>query len=40
VLGTHPTGSGPAGIVFDGIHIWVANSGSNTITRYEPGALS
>jgi hypothetical protein len=36
VLSTHPTGPSPISIVFDGIRLWVANSGSNTVTVYHP----
>jgi DNA-binding beta-propeller fold protein YncE len=31
--GTFAVGSNPLGMVFDGAHIWVANSGDDTVTR-------
>ena len=32
-LGTFRTGQRPTGITYDGTNIWVANSGSNTVTK-------
>jgi YVTN family beta-propeller protein len=29
-------GHGPAGIAFDGVNIWVANNGSNSVTAVRP----
>lgn len=31
--GEFATGSGPYGVAFDGDHVWVANSGSDTVTK-------
>ena len=33
VLGTFSVGSAPIGVAFDGIHIWVASSGGNFVTK-------
>jgi len=33
ILGTFAVGSVPIGVAFDGANIWVANSGSNTVTK-------
>jgi DNA-binding beta-propeller fold protein YncE len=33
-LGTFPVESGPDGIAFDGANIWVANAGSNTVSKF------
>jgi DNA-binding beta-propeller fold protein YncE len=33
-LGTFAVGSGPQGITFDGVKIWVANSGSGTVSKF------
>ena len=30
---SYPTGQGPEAVAFDGTNVWVANSGSNTITK-------
>lgn len=35
VVGTYAVETAPAGIVFDGRSIWVANSGSNTVTQLD-----
>jgi YVTN family beta-propeller protein len=32
-LGTFAAGRSPGGIAFDGANIWVANSGSNDVTK-------
>jgi len=32
-LGTLPVGNFPDAIVFDGANIWVANAGSNTVSK-------
>ena len=29
-------GTGPASILFDGMNIWVANTGSNSVTKVRP----
>jgi len=34
VLGTFATGPSPDGVLFDGVNIWAANSGSNTISKF------
>jgi DNA-binding beta-propeller fold protein YncE len=31
-----PAGTGPYGVVFDGANIWVANNGSNKVTKIRP----
>jgi DNA-binding beta-propeller fold protein YncE len=33
VVGTYAVGSEPYGVAFDGTNIWVANSGSNSVTK-------
>ena len=33
VLGTFAVGSGPTGVALDGANIWVANEGSNTVSK-------
>ncbi len=33
VINTYSVGKVPAGIVSDGINIWVANNGGSTVTR-------
>jgi DNA-binding beta-propeller fold protein YncE len=33
VLGTFTVGSDIEGLAFDGANIWVANSGSNTVSK-------
>ncbi len=30
---SYPTGQGPEAVAFDGTNVWIANSGSNTITK-------
>ena len=35
VLGTYPVGHLPAAMVSDGEHLWVANSGSNSVTKLD-----
>ncbi|MFY9571352.1 MAG: hypothetical protein WAV20_08145, partial [Blastocatellia bacterium] len=30
-------GDGPAGVTFAGSYIWVANNGSNTVSKLQPG---
>ena len=37
---TIPTGSEPSGVAFDGTNIWVANSASNSVSRYNPATNS
>ena len=32
-VGTYSVGTNPQGIAFDGINIWVANNGDNTVTE-------
>jgi DNA-binding beta-propeller fold protein YncE len=32
-LGTYSVGSGPFGICFDGVNIWVTNTWSNDVTK-------
>ncbi len=32
-LGTFPVGTRPLGVAFDGANIWVANSGSSTVSK-------
>jgi DNA-binding beta-propeller fold protein YncE len=32
-LGTFSVGTGPAGVAFDGSSIWVANVGSDTVSK-------
>ena len=33
VLGTFAVGTNPSGIAFDGANLWVANEGSDTVTK-------
>ena len=33
VVGTYSVGTYPAGLAFDGTNIWVANNGSNSVTK-------
>jgi len=33
-LGTFAVGFNPEGVAFDGANIWVANKGSNSVTKY------
>jgi YVTN family beta-propeller protein len=41
VLGTYAVGDGPAGVTYAGSYIWVANNGSNTVSKVQvsDGAL-
>jgi DNA-binding beta-propeller fold protein YncE len=32
-LGTFAAGTSPFGVAFDGANIWVANAGSNTVSK-------
>ena len=32
-LGAFPVGTNPLGVAFDGANIWVANQGSNTVSK-------
>jgi DNA-binding beta-propeller fold protein YncE len=32
-LGTFPVGNNPQGVAFDGANMWVANGGSNTVSK-------
>jgi DNA-binding beta-propeller fold protein YncE len=32
-LGTFPVGAVPTGVAFDGANIWVANYGSDTVSK-------
>ena len=34
VLGTFAVGTEPEGLVYDGANIWVANAGSNTVSKF------
>jgi YVTN family beta-propeller protein len=38
VINKIPVGDGPAGLSFAGGYLWVANNGSNTVSKLEPGA--
>jgi DNA-binding beta-propeller fold protein YncE len=33
LLGTFGVGDSPQGVAFDGTNIWVANAGSNTVSK-------
>ena len=33
----YPTGSFPYGVAYDGTSVWVANYGSNTVSKINPG---
>ena len=33
VQATVPVGTSPAGVVFDGTHVWVLNTGGKTLSR-------
>ena len=33
VLGTFPAGTSPAGIAFDGVHMWIANQDKQSVTK-------
>jgi YVTN family beta-propeller protein len=39
VLATYPTGDSPRAITFDGVNMWVANSGTNTLTAFNPACI-
>jgi YVTN family beta-propeller protein len=39
VLATYPTGANPRAITFDGVNMWVANSGTNTLTAFNPACI-
>ena len=39
-LGTFPAGFSPTGVAFDGAHIWVANSGSDTVSKRGIGSFA
>jgi serine/threonine-protein kinase len=40
VVGNVGVGDGPAGMTYAGGYLWVANNGSNTVSKLEPSAGS